>query len=35
VVELKQALFARAVPPLVRGAAPVAVGWIPNPADDL
>jgi len=34
-VELKQALFARAVPPLVRGGSPVAVGWIPNPADDL
>jgi len=34
-VELKAALFARAVPPLVRGESPVAVGWIPNPADDL
>jgi hypothetical protein len=34
-VELKQALFARAVPPLERGGSPVAVGWIPNPADDL
>jgi subtilisin family serine protease len=34
-VELKQALFARAVPPLVRSGSPVAVGWIPNPADDL
>lgn len=33
--ELKQALFARAVPPLVRGGSPVAAGWIPNPADDL
>lgn len=33
--ELKQALFARAVAPLVRGDSPVAVGWIPNPADDL
>ncbi len=32
--ELKAALFARAVPPLERGASPVAVGWIPNPADD-
>jgi subtilisin family serine protease len=34
-VELKQALFARAVPPLVRSGSPVAVGWIPKPADDL
>lgn len=33
--DLKRALFARAVPPLVRGESPVAVGWIPNPADDL
>jgi subtilisin family serine protease len=34
-LELKRALFARAVPPLERGDSPVAVGWIPNPADDL
>ncbi len=32
--ELKQAVFARAVPPLERGPPRVAVGWIPNPADD-
>lgn len=32
--ELKRAIFARAVPPLQRGAPRVAVGWIPNPADD-
>ena len=32
--DLKQALFDRAVPPLERGAPRVAVGWIPNPADD-
>jgi subtilisin family serine protease len=31
---LKRALFARAAPPLERGAPRVAVGWIPNPADD-
>ncbi|MGF1594470.1 MAG: S8 family serine peptidase [Kiloniellaceae bacterium] len=33
--ELKQAIFARAAAPMERGAARVAVGWIPNPADDL
>ena len=32
--ELKQAIFARAVPPLERGAPRLAVGWIPNPTDD-
>ncbi len=32
--ELKRALFARAVPPLERGPPRIAVGWIPNPADD-
>ena len=32
--ELKPAVFARAVPPLERGSPRVAVGWIPNPADD-
>ncbi len=32
--ELKQAILARAVPPLSRGASPVRHGWIPNPADD-
>ena len=32
--ELKQALFARAVAPLERGAPRVRVGWIPNPMDD-
>jgi subtilisin family serine protease len=32
---LKRALFARAAPPMERGAPRVAVGWIPNPADDL
>ena len=32
--DLKRALFTRAVPPLDRGAPRVAVGWIPNPADD-
>ena len=32
--DLKQAVFARAVPPLERGPPRVAVGWIPNPADD-
>lgn len=32
--KLRAALFARAVPPLERGAPRVAVGWIPNPADD-
>lgn len=32
--ELKRAVLARAVPPLERGAARVAVGWIPNPAED-
>ncbi|MDJ0608407.1 MAG: S8 family serine peptidase [Kiloniellales bacterium] len=32
--ELKRALFARAVPPLERGPPRVAVGWIPNPADN-
>jgi subtilisin family serine protease len=31
---LKRGVFARAVPPLQRGAPRVAVGWIPNPADD-
>lgn len=33
--ELKAALFARAVPPLERGAPRLAVGWIPNPAEDF
>ncbi len=32
--DLKQAIFARAVPPLERGAPRLAVGWIPNPTDD-
>ncbi|NIA69961.1 S8 family serine peptidase [Pelagibius litoralis] len=32
--ELKRAILARAVTPLQRGAARVAAGWIPNPADD-
>ena len=32
---LKRALFARAAPPMDRGAPRVAVGWIPNPTDDL
>ena len=32
--ELKRAIFARAVVPLDRGFPRVAVGWIPNPADD-
>ncbi|MEQ9608376.1 MAG: S8 family serine peptidase, partial [Kiloniellaceae bacterium] len=32
---LKRALFARAALPLERGAPRVAVGWIPDPADDL
>jgi len=32
---LKRALFARAAPPMERGAPRVAVGWIPDPADDL
>jgi subtilisin family serine protease len=32
--ELKRAIFARAVAPLERGTPRVAVGWIPNPADD-
>lgn len=32
--ELKQAILARAVSPLQRGAAKVAAGWIPNPAED-
>lgn len=34
IVELKRALFERAAPPLERGPPRVAVGWIPNPADD-
>jgi hypothetical protein len=33
--DLKRALFARAAPPMERGAPKVAAGWIPNPADDL
>lgn len=32
--ELKRAIFARAAPSLDRGPPRVAVGWIPNPADD-
>jgi len=32
--DLKRAVLARAVPPLERGAPKVAVGWIPNPAED-
>ncbi len=32
--ELKRAILARAVTPLQRGAAKVAAGWIPNPAED-
>ncbi len=32
--DLKQAIFARSVAPLERGPPRVAVGWIPNPADD-
>jgi len=32
--DLKKALFARAVAPLERGPPRVAVGWIPNPADE-
>ena len=32
--ELKQGLYDRAVTPLERGATRVAVGWIPNPADN-
>jgi subtilisin family serine protease len=32
---LKRALFARAAAPMERGAPRVAVGWIPNPADDF
>ncbi len=32
--DLKQAIFDRAIPPLNRGDPKVAVGWIPNPADD-
>ena len=32
--ELMQAIFARAVLPLERGAPRLAVGWIPNPTDD-
>ncbi|GAB4375130.1 MAG: hypothetical protein Kow00114_38130 [Kiloniellaceae bacterium] len=32
---LKAALFARAAPPMKRGAPRVAVGWIANPADDF
>lgn len=32
---LKRALFTRAAPPMERGTPRVAVGWIPNPADDL
>lgn len=31
---LKQAILARAVPPLQRGGPKVAAGWIPNPAED-
>ena len=32
--DLQRAIFDRAIPPLTRGEDRVAVGWIPNPADD-